>query len=401
MEGLQAAEGGAGGAYTVIRCDLGLGLGLGLDPDPGPGPGRRLRRRRGLPFHLGRLRESYAALAGDPAREGAGGGGAAKSPSEGALARAAEETVRLVDGLLDEIPPQPRPQPQPQPQPQPGSGSGSGSVAVVVVVMVAVLWTAGSGGSDAPVRVRAHASLADLPPASAGVRASVAIAPPWGEGPPLPGRHWDRPGAKRSAWCAERRPLEELFLADGAAEVLLARSASGGGGGRGGGGSETEIETETETETETEIEIELLEGLTSNFFVVYSDGTLRTAPLGSVLGGYARSLVLRAAGVGEGGGGGGGEGRSLVHDPSLPVRLEDAAEGLWDEAFLTSAVRIVVPVLSLVVPEYGSEGDGGADGSGPWRRPTSFREVWAAAAAAEGGGTQTARLHAEALRLAE
>ena len=38
----------------------------------------------------------------------------------------------------------------------------------------------------------------------------------------------------------------------------------------------------------------ILEGLTSNFFVIYRDGTVRTARRG-VLGGYVRHLVLGCA----------------------------------------------------------------------------------------------------------
>ena len=115
-----------------------------------------------------------------------------------------------------------------------------------------------------------------------------------------------------------------MFKADGIGEVLLARAVDDPDGAGEFHG------------------IELLEGLTSNLFVVYRDGTLRTAAAeGSVLPGFARHLVLEAA-----------EKLGLSYDETKPVLLQDAVDGLWSEVFVTSAIRLVVPVTSLSIPEY-------------------------------------------------
>ena len=79
--------------------------------------------------------------------------------------------------------------------------------------------------------------------------------------------------------------------------------------------------------------LELLEGLTSNVFVLYQDGTLRTCATG-VLEGCARMIVLRAA-------------KSIGWKVELsPIVLENVDE--WEEVFLTASSRLIIPVGTIV-----------------------------------------------------
>jgi Branched-chain amino acid aminotransferase/4-amino-4-deoxychorismate lyase len=140
----------------------------------------------------------------------------------------------------------------------------------------------------------------------------------------LPDRHIS-PHAKISSWSSERRPLEkkETFMPDGVGEVLLLRENSTRGEGQG------------------IIKFELLEGMTSNFFAIYTDGTIRTAPDGVLLG-YVRHLVLECA-----------DACGLKID-DRPIDLEDGKNGLWAETFITSSSRLIYPIQKILIPEYGN-----------------------------------------------
>lgn len=139
----------------------------------------------------------------------------------------------------------------------------------------------------------------------------------------LPDRHIS-PHAKISSWSSERRPLEkkETFMPDGVGEVLLLR----------------------EKNTSKGLKFELLEGMTSNFFAIYQDGTLRTAPDGVLLG-YVRHLVLECAPS---------CGLKVDH---RPIDLDDGRNGLWVETFITSSSRLIYPIEKILIPEYDDEDD--------------------------------------------
>jgi hypothetical protein len=79
-------------------------------------------------------------------------------------------------------------------------------------------------------------------------------------------RYDNKPRAKLSSWCRIRRPLEDQLKDEHVGEVILTRQ-------------------------DDKNNIELLEGLTSNLFVLYRNGTLRTPDEG-VLGGCARNQVV-------------------------------------------------------------------------------------------------------------
>ena len=322
MEDIEQTE-GCGGAYTVMRCEIVKNFGsTDLNED------RYKWKTWDFDFHLKRLRTSYEIKYAQKE-----GGGSSDACSEGDYLKAELESELAVAKMLDEAK---------------GEMEFKTLRAIIddadtiPVLMVTILWTKktkdgsqNNGEEQNPIRVRAHGSIASVPSPESGklpaaIQASIALPPVVGgsslhqrDWSSLPNRHEHGPDAKDSSWCRERRPLEEMFKADGIGEVLLARAVDADGAGEFHG-------------------IELLEGLTSNLFVVYRDGTLRTAAAeGSVLPGSARHFVLEAA-----------EKLGLSYDETKPVLLQDAVDGLWSEVFVTSAIRLVVPVTSLSIPEY-------------------------------------------------
>lgn len=131
------------------------------------------------------------------------------------------------------------------------------------------------------------------------ITASVAL------GATEPNRHNHSPRAKLSSWCRTRRPLEDRFKPnnDTVDEVLLVHGST------------------------------LLEGLTSNLFVLWSNQTL-TTPADGVLEGCARNLVIQQAQR---------LGWTVQCGPVPIESLEDA-----EEVFLTSAIRLIIPVGKIV-----------------------------------------------------
>ena len=102
--------------------------------------------------------------------------------------------------------------------------------------------------------------------------------------------------------------------------------------------------------------IELLEGLTSNLFIVYKDGSIHTSKVGGeVLGGYARYLVIKAA--------------KQLNIPVVigTINLEDGSNGLWMEAFTTSSIKLIVPIGKMVIPKINCNVAG---------RITEFSDFW-------------------------
>lgn len=135
------------------------------------------------------------------------------------------------------------------------------------------------------------------------------------------------PEAKISSWCKTRRPLEDMYKVPGSGigEVLLV-----------GEGQDTANEGFIDS-------LEILEGLTSNLFVICKDGTVRTAPATKVLSGYARNLVSEAINLTHG----------LRLDDSKAPLVGDAND--WSEVFITSAVRLIVPVSRVLLPPVGGQ----------------------------------------------
>lgn len=135
------------------------------------------------------------------------------------------------------------------------------------------------------------------------------------------------PHAKVSSWCRNRRPLEDSFKDGDVGEVLL----MGLGKDISNVGGQGFINS-----------LEILEGLISNLFVIYKDGTVRTAPASKVLSGYARHLVSEEIHQTHG---------LRLDDKNAPI-VGDADD--WSEIFVTSSVRLIVPVKRVLIPPVGS-----------------------------------------------
>jgi len=110
-----------------------------------------------------------------------------------------------------------------------------------------------------------------------------------------------------------------------------------------------------ESPSDHNVNPQLLEGLTSNLFVVYPNKVIRTAGDG-VLHGYARHVVTQAA-IEKG----------WTVDTTTPIRLGEANQ--WQQVFLTSAIRLVVPVERVLVPDFGERG-------APIGPTMVTREIW-------------------------
>ena len=203
---------------------------------------------------------------------------------------------------------------------------------VCEIIRVTLLWTPSFDPADKDpssgsqnIIVRGHASTSgqiwvpdQIPTAIVATLALPNHSPGTTSMEEFPGRHIS-PHAKISSWSRNRRPLEkkEGFMPDGVGEVLLLQG----------------------TKSELTLTFEILEGMTSNFFAVYRDGTIRTAQYG-VLFGYIRHLVLECA-----------SSCGLIVD-NRPVRLEDGANGLWAETFITSSSRLIYPIEKILIPDY-------------------------------------------------
>mmetsp|Transcript_4476 Transcript_4476/g.11251 ORF Transcript_4476/g.11251 Transcript_4476/m.11251 type:complete len:159 (+) Transcript_4476:343-819(+) len=98
--------------------------------------------------------------------------------------------------------------------------------------------------------------------------------------------------------------------------------------------------------------LELLEGLSSNVFVIYQDGSLHTASPDLVLPGYVRHLVLQLYG---------GHINKKSQDADdehgmeiAPILLQDVAQ--WREVFITSSSRLILPVRQIVIRATDEDG---------------------------------------------
>ena len=223
-------------------------------------------------------------------------------------------------------------------------------------LMLTILWTPPHGNSkefnNAKPIIRAHAAFAGLTRAHGStvddtlfpspISACLAI--------PrdltcealkiLPTRHSEDndsqlvgANAKISSWCRIRRPLEDpnRFKLPGSdvGEVLLVMQDK----------SKPNI-----NEQDFVNSLDILEGLTSNLFVIYKNGTVRTAPLSKVLSGYARNLVTEEV----------DEMKELILRELAP-NVQDAKDGLWSEVFVTSAIRLIIPVNRVLIPQVGED----------------------------------------------
>lgn len=260
----------------------------------------------GLPFHMDRLLSSFRSIQEQPTSE--------KEPLG-----ATNATNAIMDTLLED--------------------AGNSSFAVgdgVITLMLTILWVP----SDQGIKVRGHAfhsGQLSIPneynpePLTASISRMQNYDGENNAHPPLPNRYMNSPQAKLSSWCRRRSPLEEEFKTQGVGEVLLTRELGN--------------------------DLELLEGLTSNLFIVYEDGSLRTpAADDSVLGGYARQLVLDHA-----------EECGLRIQVG-PLLLSETPQ--WKEVFTTSAIRLISPVSKIVTVQKMGDNDSSQSLEIMWTKKT-------------------------------
>ena len=284
-------ETGGAGAYDTFRCDLVLET---TSASPW--------RIWGQEFHLERLQESYRSI----------------SPCQGqkledSMKMARKVSECMVRDLLEEA--------QCATVLQQGVSRGSNSSVwediSIQLVRVTVLWSPPRESDEIVVRAHAYSSGKPLGIRQAYTPIVTSIAAKRHKksqivvDTSMPSRMHD-PHNKIASWTRLRKKMEmkETYKPPGVSEILMVRPFGGS--------------------------TEILEGTSSNVFVVYKDGTLRTAKEG-VLNGYARHLVLECAGS-----------CGLKVD-FRPILLQDAEKGLWEEAFITSSSRLIYPISEVLV----------------------------------------------------
>jgi hypothetical protein len=311
---------GGAGAYDTLRCDM------ILKSDP-----ENKWRIWGKPFHVNRLQNSFLSLINhgqlDPA---------ARTPeTDKALATACELSNSIFEALLAEAAASTLLEVKEEQQ------SPSEDI-LVQLVRLSLLWSPSTRG-DNTIVVRGHACCSAKPmqvhrpvdPITVTIAAlaghdkeHVAV------DTSLPTRVHD-PQYKVASWTRLRKKMEkpETYMPAGVSEVLMVRPSPING------------------------DLEVLEGLSSNLFVVYKDGTIRTAQDG-VLYGYVRHLVLECAKT-----------CGLQIDPR-PIVLHDATAGLWQEAFITSSSRLIYPISKILM-----HGDNQKDFNEFWHDPAFTRRT--------------------------
>lgn len=304
-----------GDPYTVLRCDYSLGSSSW--------------KIWGMDFHLDRLKASAQLLKK--------GGRLTVGPSQESLDAALLNTRKILDGLLQQAQFEMISVPTEQ-----ADGSE-------ITFMVTILWEVGQPPKDnaAVVTVQGHAFSAlritvpeDRNP-NAPVKVTLGYIPSPDEdmaNTTIPNRYENLPEAKLSSWCRDRRPLETLFKQnqENVGDVILTRGSSG----------------------DDESDLQLLEGLTSNLFVVCTDNVIRTAPSSLVLGGYVRERILEGAIT---------LGYEVVEESLFVQDVES-----WKEVFLTSSIRLIIPVSEILLPVAVLE-DGTVPTRTIWKATTDSR----------------------------
>jgi hypothetical protein len=309
------SDSGHPGAYDVIRCDLIKKKGS-----------KTSFQIWGADFHLDRLEQSYEVLLnhimkGDEEFEKDIKGSSILA-DENYVNKARSESVSIMEALLNNMVDQRN---ETDFFVNGADNNLNENNTVCEILKLTLLWTPSFVGSSALTQhivVRGHCSSTGqviephtLPKPITATLALPDLLTEVISKDEIPDRHIC-PNAKISSWSSKRRPLEqkETFMPDGVGEVLLLQEAK---------------------DTQA---FHVLEGLTSNFFVIYKDGTIRTANDG-ILFGYVRHLVLKVA-----------EEHGFNVNITNPILLEEARE--WDECFITSSSRLIYPIEKILTPDY-------------------------------------------------
>ena len=337
-----------GGAYTVLRCDFLLD--------------EETWRIWGNDYHFHRLKQSFRSLL---IQAGLGRGEEADSDdsnaeSERFALKSSREAMNLLleeakTTILSDLS-------------QVKRGKSS-----IIIVMLTLLWDLDNTvriDDGIPIRVRGHAfstieasqlhnnkwdsnggsDIVSCPNPNTPLQAVIGHLPAYaleklanhkshtksGSMPmSLPNRYRNFPRAKLSSWCRQRRLLEDTFKTKDIGDVLLTKPCNDEDD-KENYPDEPSFSSEAAVSSTAKPTVELLEGLTSNLFVVYPGKILRTALSKNVLGGYVRHLIIDCA-VNCG---------YKVEFGSISV--EDCT--LWEEAFVTSSIRLILPLHRISLP---------------------------------------------------
>jgi Amino-transferase class IV len=340
LEGRSNNVGGAG-AYDALRCDILLShctyTTVSTTDD------RRRSHVWGQEFHLERLQASYRSILDQMNQSEIADSGKLESMTrlESNVQRANQQSVQILQALVQEAEQASAIINSPLPA---RPNEPVEDEVWVQVVRLTLLWSPPHGnlatvdhGSTAiivrghayctlrPVAMRYHQGPLYIECALAVERVSNGRLR---LDPLMPIRHDAKPQTKVAAWTRLRQTLETplRYKPAGVAEVLMVRPCP-----------ETATARNCCDGFYQEEEVELLEGISSNVFVVYRDGSIRTAPAG-VLPGYVRHLVEQSAVAACG---------SPV-STTRPLLLSDVSE--WQEVFITSSSRLIYPVGRIWIP---------------------------------------------------
>lgn len=300
------------GAYTVIRCDL-----LKKKDDKS---GIVKYKLWGKQFHLERVKDSFKQIVNFNSPPGE-----AKDDSlvsEDSLNIAMKTSEATLDDLIL--------------QAMNFCGVKDHNVKILMLTLLWTPFTNNISNEDGTttnkkltrkIKIQGHAFCSNIPmdpkdynpsPISASIALETC----------LPSRYNNIPIAKNSSWCRIRQSIESCYKSKEIGEVFLTRPTSQA--------------IYVHTQRSDSIDGLLLEGLTSNIFIVYKDGSLHTCHVkqgenGGVLGGYGRRLVLEAA--------------RKCNMPVVvgPIDINDGKEGLWAEVFVTSSIKVIAPVNKIFV----------------------------------------------------
>ena len=345
LEYREHISGGTYGAYTVIRCDY------------YPSRSKHQQRRQNEPstsnpwhiwgrqYHLDRLRHSYWILIEQP--EGSPRQQVVPEPDQSyqwkqILDDASSKTEILISSLLGNTESQLNRRVKNNVSDGGSSEDDHEEDNSFITVMLTLLWEpfqyvdSASDSNVASIAIHGHVFTSetdtkynDYNPINGGGVASLAIpttASAADEFRPLPNRYENSPTAKLSSWCRQRRPLEKQYkeakhgIVD---EVVLVQQLHDDDNKKAGASSDDDGH------------LCLLEGLTSNLFVVYPGGIIRT-PSSGVLNGYARHLVVNQVAKKFG----------MSVDTDNPILLQDSH--LWEEVFVTSSIRLIIPIRKII-----------------------------------------------------